>query len=68
MITEENLSSCYMSNLSFFNKYTQTDKNNKNNIIFIKIKFIYLKEYLINFLNLFQKLMKQLIMKFYCWI
>ena len=33
MITEENLSSCYMSNLSFFNKYTQTDKNNKNNII-----------------------------------
>ena len=35
MITEENLSSCYMSNLSFFNKYILKDKDNniiENNI------------------------------------
>ena len=35
MITEDNLSSCYMSNLSFFNKYIELDKNKKikeNNI------------------------------------
>ena len=31
MITEENLSSCYMSNLSFFNKYIK--KNEQENII-----------------------------------
>ena len=31
MITEENLSSCYMSNLSFFNKYVKMD--DKRNII-----------------------------------
>ena len=35
MITEENLSSCYMSNLSFFNKYIKKNENNEiieNNI------------------------------------
>ena len=35
MITEENLSSCYMSNLSFFNKYVKKNENNyiiENNI------------------------------------
>ena len=35
MITEENLSSCYMSNLSFFNKYIKINENNEiieNNI------------------------------------
>ena len=33
MLTEENLSSCYMSNLSFFNKYIKTDKKNNDIII-----------------------------------
>ena len=35
MITEDNLSSCYMSNLSYFQKYINKDKNNniiENNI------------------------------------
>ena len=36
MFTEENLSSCYISNLSFFNKYVKKDDNNyeviENNI------------------------------------
>lgn len=35
MITEENLSSCYMSNLSYFKKYIKKDENNniiENNI------------------------------------
>ena len=33
MLTEENLSSCFMSNLSFFNKYIKTEPNKNNNII-----------------------------------
>ena len=33
MLTEENLSSCYMSNLSFFNKYIKTENNNIDDII-----------------------------------